>query len=67
MKTNKNNSVKKVTSSRFAGITTTTINHRSASEKKQSDFTNGFRILEENNKITRRYSFDDNGGGYQGL
>ncbi len=23
--------------------------------------------LHENNKLTRRYSFDDNGGGYPGL
>jgi hypothetical protein len=25
------------------------------------------RILNENNKIVRRFSFDDNGGGYTGL
>ena len=23
--------------------------------------------IDENNKLTRRYSFDDNGGGYAGL
>lgn len=25
------------------------------------------RVLNENSKLVRRYSFDDNGGGYTGL
>lgn len=43
----------------------------SKNEKSQnSQIRTNFEIypqLIENNKLTRRYSFDDNGGGYSGL
>jgi hypothetical protein len=28
---------------------------------------NNFKKIDDNHKLVRRYSFDDNGGGYQGL
>jgi hypothetical protein len=32
-----------------------------------SEKTGKLKKLDENNKLVRRYSFDDNGGGYLGL
>ena len=33
----------------------------------QNEKENQYLKLDENHKLVRRYSFDDNGGGYRGL
>ena len=35
--------------------------------KGQNEKENQYLKLDENHKLVRRYSFDDNGGGYRGL
>jgi len=32
-----------------------------------TEATDGLKSLDDNHKLVRRYSFDDNGGGYLGL
>ena len=34
---------------------------------KNPDVKDGLKRLDDNHKLVRRYSFDDNGGGYLGL
>lgn len=68
MKENKNQS-KNPTLTSFTTTTTASIGQQSVLETNfpVEDPKDPYWILDDNHKLVRRHSFDDNGGGYQGL
>jgi len=73
MNNNKNQHVSNVANEEFAVTSTNTL--ASSHTAKVIPLNNRYepakhsllQIMEENTKIIRRHSFDDNGGGYEGL
>lgn len=62
--------MKNITSRVHKEHMTTTSNVQAETKQAVSHATHSIekaRLLNENNKLVRRYSFDDNGGGYAGL
>jgi hypothetical protein len=61
------NQLKKLTGAQFVSNDTLPVRPAIVTVRPQTEPKKAFKALEENHKLVRRYSFDDNGGGYMGL
>ena len=61
------NQLKKLTGAPFVSNDTLPVRPAIVTIRPQAEPTKAFKTLDENHKLVRRYSFDDNGGGYMGL
>ena len=62
-----NNANKPVVAVQYTSNNSASNLRTSEKEKIQSEIPPYFLRIDENHKLVRRYSFDDNGGGYSGL
>lgn len=62
-----NNATKPILAVQYASNSSTSTLRTTENENVQSERTFDFIKIDENHKLVRRYSFDDNGGGYSGL
>ena len=56
-----------VVSLQYTSSDTVSNTHAGEKETVQSERNFAFQAIDESHKLVRRYSFDDNGGGYSGL
>ena len=61
------NQLKKLTGAQFVSNDTLAVRPATVTIRPQTEPRKAFKTFEENHKLVRRYSFDDNGGGYMGL
>jgi hypothetical protein len=59
--------LKKLTGAQFVSNDTLPARPAIVTIRPQAEPKKAFKTLDENHKLVRRYSFDDNGGGYMGL
>jgi len=62
-----NNSAKSVVAFQYTSSNSLGILHTTENETVATKVKIDFLRIDENHKLVRRYSFDDNGGGYSGL
>lgn len=67
MKNNKEQTSKNIVGNGFSPSNSSVARQLKAVPTFHQDPRGGFPVLDQNNKLIRRYSIDDNGGGYMGL